>query len=143
MIGRLHAIGPAQAWDDRDFVPYGELGHKINGLPNLTQNVKPPKRPEPEDEIGVGRAPNMVWESREHPIYDNPDFDLDQPMTFFEPHDGEGLTHGPPGLDRMGAIMALDFYQQHEEQSWFGWQQDVTVQPRAATPNTQTSRLEP
>lgn len=148
MLGIVHSVRREsegqKACYDPYFEPFGYLGPVGTGLPNLTLAQKPPVKPQPEDEQGIGRAPGMKWESREHPIYDNPDYYLDAPMTFPEPCEGAEFApvHGTPGMDRVGAIMALDFYQQHQEGTYPGMvYQDTTVPALPAVPNSQVSRL--
>lgn len=130
------------------FVPKGYIGPVGVGLPNLTQNVRPPVRPNPEDEQGVGRAPGMRWESREHPIYDNPDYYLGTPPVYqaYALHEGDRPLHQVPASARAGYIMEFDFYQQTQLQnnpgglSGFG---DTTVPGRPSISNTLVRTLGP
>ena len=143
MLGRVHAIEAQSVPQEGAFVPYGYIGPVGVGLPNLTQNIKPPVKPQAEDEQGVGRAPDEQWESREHPVYDNPDFFLAQPQQFPEsPSYRGGPLQRIEGISTVGAVMELNYYQQHQSQTSPGsLYADTTVPQKQAIPNNQLAVL--
>jgi hypothetical protein len=108
------------------------------GAPNLTRRVRPPTKPQPELEQGVGRSAVTGWEHQEHIIHDNPDWHMAQPQ-MFEPSDGQGLavqTKVP-----LQVLMELNYYQQHEAQSSPGMSIPTTVNPGMALTQTQRAVL--
>lgn len=57
-------------------IPIETIGDRIVGAPVLTRNIKPPMRPQPEDEMGIGRSPGQEITHARFEIHDNPDWYL-------------------------------------------------------------------
>jgi hypothetical protein len=57
-------------------IPIDTIGPPGLGVQVLTRNVKPPIKPQPEDEWGIGRSPGQEMTQQEFRIHDNPDWYL-------------------------------------------------------------------
>jgi hypothetical protein len=66
-------------------VPNTYQGLPGPGVPNLTERIGPPRRPEPEEQQGVGRGPGERWEHRTHNVTVNPYWYLDRPYLYDVP----------------------------------------------------------
>lgn len=122
---------------EEHFVDYGYIGEPLSGVPNLTLRTKPPVKPQPEDEQGVGRAPAQAWEVKDHPIHDNPDWYLSQPEMFDQYGSNADLQTAIP----IASLLALEYYQNHEAQSSPGETQPTTVLGATAVPYSQLATL--
>ncbi len=124
---------------DEHFVAYGYIGEPLTGVENLTLRTKPPTKPQPEDEQGVGRAAPQAWARTDHPIHDNPDWYLAQPEMF----DLRGSNAALQTVisNRQWHLMQLDYYQNHEASSSPGETQPTTVEGGTATPYSQLAVL--
>lgn len=124
---------------EKQFVSYGYIGEPLTGVENLTLRTKPPIKPQPEDEQGVGRAAPQAWARTDHPIHDNPDWYLAQPEMFDQyGNDNELQT---PITTRQWYLMQLDYYQNHEAMSSPGETQPTTVYGNTAAPYSQLAVL--
>lgn len=115
------------------------IGETGVGAVNLTRRVRPPIKPQPELEQGVGRSLVTGWEHQDHIIHDNPDWHLGQPQ-MFEPQQGPsmGAAQTPVPIQ---TLMELNFYTQHQAQSSPGMNAPTTVNPGVALPQTQRAIL--
>lgn len=135
MVAALHA----NTLSDPINIPLDTIGPTGVGAVNLTLRQRPPVKPQPELEQGVGRSQVTGWEHQEHIIHDNPDWHLAQPQ-MFEPSQGPGLgaiqTQVP-----LQTLMELQFYQNHQAQSSPGMNSPATVNGGIALPQTQRAVL--
>jgi hypothetical protein len=133
----------AQTIPDPDIIPVYYMGEGPGlGALNMTLRQLPPQKPNAVLEQGVGRSHVTAWEAQDHIVHDNPDWYLGIGANF-QPADYSG---GGGGASVQTPIpistrLALDYIQNHEQQSVPGASSQRTVIPARSVPNTNVAVL--
>ncbi len=122
-------------------VPNTYQGLPGPGVPNLTERIGPPQRPQPEEEQGVGRGPGERWEHRTHNVTVNPYWYLDIPYLYDVPIGGGGVPVG--STIPLPIQFALNFYENSVRAQRNPGPAVVTVPQPAGHPQTPLRRLPP
>jgi hypothetical protein len=119
-------------------VPLKSIGPIGVGAPNETLNQRPPIKPMPEDEQGVGRHTPLNWEHQEHLIHDNEHWYLGHGELYDPAYDapGQGPLQTPIPIAQ---LLSLQYYENWQAQSTPGGAGMIATIP-APIPLTQTDR---